>query len=377
MSRILFYSEAWGRGGIEAFIRNVSPGLIESGHSIDIMSTWEWGDIEDAALDTLSVRRISAFQGHRPNQIKRLCCGLNLFSEMLKREPYDAVWINTMNGMGFLYARSAHRHGVPIRVVHSHNSDVGEGMKALKRLVGAAGSLLFRKYSTFNVACSKAAGKYLFGAESFMLVPNGIDVDRFRYSEESRKKVRNYLGISDDEILIGNIGRINSQKNPLFQIRVFAEYRKLEPSARYLMLGRPDLRDEVELLALQLGVDKSLTIVPPVDDAAPYYSAMDALLMPSLYEGFGFVKLEAQCASLPVLCSDQMPMEADITDLVSCCSLNDSPTVWAHRLQESVRRCQGFRDPSYADKIANTDYSIEKCCEVVETILNTCSEGTK
>lgn len=370
MSRILFYSEAWGQGGIEAFIRNIAPSLVSNGHEIDIFSTWEWKGIEEPDLDRLGIQRSSVFHGCRPNQAKRLFSGVRAFEKKIKVGRYDTVWINTMNGMGFLYARAAQRFGVPNRVVHSHNSDVGSGMRVIKRFVGRVGSILLRQYSTCNLACSKAAGEYLFGGEHFEIVPNGVDIKRFTFSRESRKHVREELGVCDSEVLIGNIGRINFQKNPLFQVRVFAEYLKINPMAKYLMLGKSDMEQEVYQLARDLNIADNMIILNPVSNAAPYYSALDALLMPSLFEGLSFSKIEAQCAGLPIVCSDNMSAESDITDLVHRCNLNDSAQSWANKLSDAISSGNSLRDEMYAQIVSDSGYSLQSCIDFVLQVLN-------
>lgn len=369
MAKVLFYSEAWGKGGIETFILNVSPLLVKDGCQVSIFSTWEWPNMDDSMLDEYGIQRFTVFHGYKPGQVKRIKRGVQAFGTLLDASSYDAVWINTMNGVGFLYAREAARAGVPIRVVHSHNSDVGDGAKALKRLVSRAASSLWRNYATANISCSKAAGEHLFGDESFTVINNGIDIEKFRYSDEKRNKVRRELGIPDDAVLLGNIGRIASQKNPLFQVKVFAEYKKNDSSAHYLFVGKPDMADAVRQYASELGVNESIIIHAPVSDTSPYYCALDAFLMPSLYEGLGFAEVEAQCASLPVLCTDTMPVEADITDLVRHGSLDDDAMVWAKQLHELVQLFSHKRKGTYADRVVAAGFSVKSCESAVLDIL--------
>lgn len=369
MKRLLFYSEAWGRGGIETFIKNVFPDLISHGFTVEIMTTWSWSGIDEPVVDCSGLRRTCVFRGYRPNQLKRLLCGLRVWRSMIKTGSYDAVWINTMNGTGFLYSAIAHHYGVSARVVHSHNSDVGDGMKRLKRAAGKFCSFIFGWSSTLNVACSAEAGNYLFGSRPYQVIPNGIDIERFQFSSICRNEIRRQLNVQEHEQLIGNIGRICQQKNPLFQVEVFAEYKRLNPKAKYLMLGRGDMKEEVIALASKLGVAEDLMIRDSVDDPAPYYSALDALLMPSLYEGFGFVKIEAQCASLPILCTEGLPEESDITDLVKTCTLSAAPRVWARHLYDLVVRTNGERSADYASEVGRAGYSLQACSDAVLSCL--------
>ncbi|WP_165173586.1 glycosyltransferase [Adlercreutzia sp. ZJ242] len=375
MSKILIYSEAWGRGGIETFVRNVLPTLVEAGFEADIFSTWDWEEQDDVWLESLGVNRSAAFKGFRPGQVRRLVEGPRAFRRLLNTGGYDVVWVNAMNGMGFRFAREAERVGVPVRVVHSHNSDVGDGAKLLKRAAGNFGIALWGGSSTKNIACSADAGRYLFRGRPFDVVSNGVDVGRFRFSQAKRERAREELGVDDDVTLVGSIGRIDAQKNPLFQVEVFAEYRRMDAGSKYLMLGQPAMVDEVLERARQLGVDGALIVHEPVQDPSPYYSALDAFLMPSLHEGLAFVQIEAQCASLPVLCTDAMPEEADLTELSQRCSLNDPPVVWAERLRELVEAFRGKRCGFYADEVERAGFSSDACARKVIEVISGAQDG--
>lgn len=368
--RILFYSEAWGRGGIENFIRSIIPALLESDYGVDIYSVWDWRDIDDSDLDALGVKRYCLFRGYRPGQATRLVRGVKGFSRLLESGRYSAVWINTMNGAGLLYAWAAYRAGIAVRIVHSHNADVGDGAKALKRLISRGATFLLARYSTVNIACSEDAGRHLFGVRPFRVIYNGVDVDRFRFDARQRLLLRQELGVSDSTTLIGNIGRISSQKNPLFQVKVFSEYKKIDNGSVYLMLGGLDMAPEVKSLAESLGVSDSVIIRGPVKDASSYYSALDAFLMPSLYEGFGYVKLEAQCAGLPVVASDGLPKEADVTDLVTRCSLSAGADEWAKELFNCLHRDKKTARESYADEMGEKGCSLTSCRSSVLKLLD-------
>lgn len=368
---ILFYSEAWGRGGIENFIRNVAPPLLEFGYKVDIYSVWDWKDVDDSDLEGMGIHRYCLFRGFKPGQAKRLMKGVREFERLLATKHYAAVWINTMNGAGLLYAKAAYRAKVPVRVVHSHNADVGDGAKVIKRLVSHAATVILGGYPTERVACSKDAGKHLFGRKQFEVIFNGIDINRFRFNMDARRLVRRNLNISDSTVLVGNIGRISSQKNPLFQIEVFAKYKQIEPNSVYLMVGGLDQAPEVRRFAEALGVSQSVIIHGPVEDASAYYSALDVFLMPSLYEGFGYVKLEAQCAGLPVVSSDGLPSEADVTDLVTKCSLSSDPKIWANAIHAQVRGAISTASAreTYADRVSARGCSLSACRESVLALL--------
>lgn len=78
-------------------------------------------------------------------------------------------------------------------------------------------------YPTVRFACSRYAGKWLFGKNAdFTVIPNAIELDKFRFNAETRKQTRKELGISDDTFLIGHVGRFMPQKNQSFLVDVLA-----------------------------------------------------------------------------------------------------------------------------------------------------------
>ena len=91
-----------------------------------------------------------------------------------------------------------------------------------------------------RLACSTEAGKYLYGKDTFELVPNGIDVDRFTFDENKRIEMRKMLGIRD-EYVIGHVGRFNLQKNHEYLLRIFKEVQKKTPNIKILLLREGEL----------------------------------------------------------------------------------------------------------------------------------------
>ena len=249
----------------------------------------------------------------------------------------DAVYINTMNGMGFLYSEIAMKCCVPVRVVHSHNSAFGSGQAAAKAVMHTFGKTFLSGSATACLACSSDAGRYLFGSRRFEVVNNGIDTERFRFDAAARAEIRESFDIPQNAILFGNIGRIAEVKNPLFQIRVFSEILKREPNSYYLMVGEGDLRPQVENLVDELAVRERVIMPGYLPDPAPVYSALDCFLMPSLFEGLAIVSIEAQCSGCAIVCSEALPPEAHVTDAEILVPLSAGEPAWADKAVEMAR----------------------------------------
>ena len=366
--KVLVYVEAWGQGGIESFLMNMFRCLQNNGFEFVLFSTWEWNSSYDSELCALGIERYSVFNGYRPGQLKRLREGSAAFERILKKRQYDAVYVNTMNGMGFLYSEVARRRGVPVRLVHSHNSTFGPNMTAAKTVAHKFAQLFLSGSATACLACSDDAGRYLFNKKPFVFVNNGIDTRRFAFDPNARERIRCKLGIPASSFLAGSIGRVSATKNPLFQVRAFAEIKKLDPFAHYLMVGDGDMRSETEELVVRLGLEESFHMTGYLPDPAPYFSALDVFLMPSLFEGLPFAVVESQCSGCSVLASGTLPKEVGITDLVRTMPLEAGEGAWA-----SVAVEMGTSETNrlfYSERVARAGFSADDASCLVAKILN-------
>lgn len=283
----------------------------------------------------------------------------------LKTGKYDVIHIHTNNGTGFLYAHAAKKAGVIKRVVHCHNAGVGQSCKRLKEVSGSLLRSMYLKDATDRWACSANAGEYLFSHEKFRVFLSGIDIDAFKFSIEARSRIRAKLGVDKEVILVGNIGRLASQKNPIFQLHVFKEFLKFVPSAKFCMVGRGELESDRDEYISNEKLTESVICIPETSEPASYYSAFDVLLFPPIFEGLTFVGIEAQCSGLPIVSSDVVPKELKMTELISFFSLRESPERWAEELWRVVQ-IHGSEDRSkYSALVAQAGYDIDGCFQKI------------
>lgn len=107
----------------------------------------------------------------------------------------------------------AKRQGVPVRILHSHSSKLGETRK--KELRNRAFCPILRSLATDYLACSKIAGQMMFGNRKFTVLPNVIRAEKYRFDSAARENVRRKMN-TQDRFVIGSVGRLAIQKNPFF-----------------------------------------------------------------------------------------------------------------------------------------------------------------
>ena len=250
----------------------------------------------------------------------------NAVFKLFEKNKYDIVHAN-MNTLSVFPLRMAKKAGVPVRICHNH-STAGPG-ETKKNILKNILRHFSKIYPTELFACSEYAGRWIYGDKaSFRVIKNAIDIDRFRYNEKTRIEVRNKLGI-EDKLVLGHVGRFEPQKNHDFLLDIFHSVHQINPKTALLLIGEGELEDKMKKKVEELGLKDAVFFLGTMSDCAPYYQAMDAFVLPSLYEGLGMVAIEAQAAGLPCFLSDRVPKEATITDSTYTVSLEQTPYEWA------------------------------------------------
>jgi len=110
--------------------------------------------------------------------------------------------------------------------------------------------------------------------------------------------------------VVGSIGRLSWQKG--YDVLVDALARV--PEAEAIIVGEGPQRENIERCARDAGVDGRLTLIGWSDDARSYLRGLDAFVLPSRFEGFPLVILEAMLAGVPVIATDVGSVSESVTD---------------------------------------------------------------
>jgi glycogen synthase len=136
------------------------------------------------------------------------------------------------------------------------------------------------------------------------VIPIGIDPSRFRGKTVDRDAVRRKYGVLPDERLVLFVGRLTNQKGCEYLIRAIPFVARYF-NVKLLIVGDGYLRGELESLAEKAGVRSRTLFAGYVDDndLSDLFLSSDLMAIPSIYEPFGVVALEAMAANLPVVAS--------------------------------------------------------------------------
>lgn len=367
MKRILFYSEGWGLGGIETFIMNTIRELPRDQFQCDVFCTHDWSDAHDEELASLGAHRYCVFHGFKPNQLKRLTTSPREFRKLLRKNTYDVVHICTMNGMGFLYSNIARQENVPVRIVHSHNSDFGEGHRSIKAIFHQIGKTLWKRSATQLVACSSDAGQYLFDSSAYMLIPNGIYPNEYKFDETMRIQVREFLGIPENALLIGSVGRIAEAKRPFFQVDILEELRAAGVNAYLLLVGDGPLLSSVREYSARKNLTEYVRFPGAKSNPQGYYSALDVFTMPSSFEGFGLSLIEAASSGLPCYTSSHIPKLPYPLKRVKSVS-GDNVEDWVSAVLSSSQMRENSARSAAAKEVNDAGYAVKTMVEKLMTM---------
>lgn len=135
-----------------------------------------------------------------------------------------------------------------------------------------------------------------------VVIPNGIDIERFRPDEEQRQATRAAWGIEADDVVVGMVSRVEPMKDHPTFLRAAATVLVQQPRLRIVCIGngRPEYQAEMEQLTDTLGIRSQVLWRPAVLDVSAVYPALDVLCSASAFgEGFSNVLGEAQAAGVP------------------------------------------------------------------------------
>lgn len=255
--------------------------------------------------------------------------------ELLKRlrDTHEVAYFNLESLTWIEPIRMALKFGYRV-CVHAHMSDfvVDDAVHH------AIHSLNKRRLSHINVTrmtCSDKARNFMFfPGNSVIMVHNAIDIDRFRFDRSIRSRVRTDLKIKDDEKVIGFVGRLRKQKNPLFLVDILhAITEECDCDVKMIILGEGELGERLRERIEEYSLSDKTIILGNKPNVNEYYQAMDVLVMPSFHEGLPFTAVEAQAAGLHCVVSDRITRETNITGNVSFLQINDA-CLWGKRISE-------------------------------------------
>ncbi len=331
--KILVFGMSDNVGGIETYLYNLAKTCDYTKFQLDFveMSENEIVYKEEIKKFGAQIIKLNFRNGSWIHYYKNL-------KKLLSDSKYDYVYMNIMACSLLQPVIIAAKNKNTKLCIHSHTAALSSKYSVKTKIVHYVVKNLIRNNQILKVACGKKAGEYFFDNKKFTVFNNGIEVDKFQYNQANRDEIREEFVIKPDEKLFGNIARLVNQKNPIFLVEVFSEILKREKKSKFIFVGNGAMESQIIKKINELGLEDKVILTGRRDDANKFYSALDVLVLPSLYEGFPISLVEAQVNGLKCYVSDVIDDEVNITGNIKFVSLEKKAEEWAKFILKDTNR---------------------------------------
>ncbi len=371
--RISFVIRSLGIGGAERQLAVLAAALAARGHTVLVIAYYGDG-ARHPELKTAGVRVVSLEKRNRWDLIGPLV----RLARAIRGFGPDVVhgYLPDGNLLSLLAGRVFHRALVVWGVRASHYD-----FRIYDRLF----RLMFRmtcwlaERADLIIANSEAGRAYHvahgYPAGRMVVIPNGIDTERFQPDAERRERQRKAWGVEKDQLLIGIVGRLDPMKDHPTFLRAAALVAERLPGVRFVCVGDgpTEYRSELEALAGACGVADRTRWVPVADDLVAAYNALDLLTSVSTSgEGFSNVIGEAMACGRLCVVTDV----GDSVGVVGDCGIvvpNGDPAALADGWRRALK---WLADPTRPDprRRIQDEFGVERLVSRTERLLATALE---
>ena len=362
-------------GGIESFLLNVFYDLDPNKYDVTFLTCGE--STYGMFLNEITSRggHVDEIPVYANNIVKQVVLYNKLRRYFAKTKP-DIVHINS-GGLSFHYVagKAAKRAHVKEIILHSHNF-LPTNNRLKERLKRPFKSVI-AKLGTRFLACSRGAAEWIFPKciienGKVEIIPNGIDTERFKYNSEKRRMIRDELGIKE-ELVIGNIGRFQLQKNHEFMIRTMSIVVKNDSDAKLLLAGDGELREHIEQMTQEYELEDNIVFLGERKDMDAFLSSIDVFILPSFHEGLPIAAVEAQTSGAKVLLADTITKETNVSGNAVFLPIisGTSEKTWAKCILSSRDKTDVQYRLQAKELVAKAGYDVKVC----STRMNQIYEG--
>lgn len=327
--RVLHILQRMEAGGTQALLMNIYRKIDRTKVQFDFLVVYKEKQFYDDEIEKMGghVYKLSFREDLNLPKFQKDLAGF-----FAQHHEYKIVHCHAYT-IGYFCLKAAKKAGIPVRIAHSHSNAAVHDVKLPLKLIMQK---LFTIYSTDLFACSEEAGKFAFKGKKFGIVQNAIDSQKFIADANIREKIRKALRV-ESKFVVGHVGRMQPEKNHDFLIDVFAEIKKKKSDAELILVGTGPLEEKVKSKVVEKGLSDCVHFLGNRKDMNRIYQAMDVFVFPSLFEGLGIVAIEAQAAGVPIVCSEGLPPETDITPIYRKLLLSDGAEKWANAALEMAQ----------------------------------------
>jgi glycosyltransferase involved in cell wall biosynthesis len=286
--RILHLTAGSDAGGLSRYIFELSSVMQRHGHQVAVAGergAWHWL-FEPAPFPWIDAPMKGGLLSLRKSA--------RLLSKWIDQHPVDLLHVHYRKCS--MVGRQIQKiHHIPI-LYTLHLSDLRVGWPWN----------YFTDFGDHTHAASVEARDWLVQtakvpAENISVIPHGVDPGHFRVPTEAEKiAARAASGLEPSDLIAIFVGRLDAPKNEEWMLDVAAQSCDRIPNLKVLIVGEGPHEESLRRRITAMSLESRVRLMGH-RDSLPMYHAADALLLPSLREGFSLVCAEAMCTGLPVL----------------------------------------------------------------------------
>lgn len=334
MRRVLCLVSNMNAGGAETFLMKLYRTIDRTKYQMDFCVNLEENYYAE------EIKNLGGKIYYIPSRSESLSKHNTALAQIISEGDYKYVMAVSSSTTCYLDMKIAKDNGAERCIVRSSNASNGSGLKV--KIVHKLMHYLYSRYVDVMISPSDLAAKFLFGDKAFKerkvrFLHNAINYDMFAYNIDARKNIREKFDCSDDDIIVGHVGRFNTQKNHTRLIDIFKLFNEVQPNSKLLLVGIGNLQESIKQKVEMLGLSEKVIFAGLQNNVPSLLSAMDVCLFPSFYEGMPNVIIEAQASGLSCVISDTITREANITGIVFYESLSSNDDIWVKTLQKALK----------------------------------------
>lgn len=288
-------------GGVENLLRDLSLAQVRAGADVHLISLTTCGQVGHAlSVAGVSVRAL----GLRPDSIDAL--RLVRLGMWLRYEHADIVqtWMYHANLLGGLAARLVGPAPTVWGLHHVLDAE-GGGLKPRTLQIARMGARLSGIIPSRIICCGQAVmNSHIdrgYAPQRMVVIPNGVDVSRFRPDASAAREMRAELGVDDATPLIGMVARYHPAKDHRSFIGAAALLHQKRPEAHFVLCGAgaDPANAQLSMQVQAVGLRDSFHLLGVRSDLPRIYSGLDVAALSSRSEAFPLVLCEAMACGIP------------------------------------------------------------------------------
>lgn len=367
MKRVLHIMGGLKRGGLESFAMNIYRAINRQEFQFDFLLTHVFGGDYEEEAKALGANIY--YVAPRNSGYRAYTKALDEFFS--QHNEYVAVHFHISSLSSIEPLVYAQKYRIPVRILHSHSSSIQKSIRFnwAHKILHYVNKMRIHYLATHYLACSDKALDWMYkysGVRSkAIIVNNGIDCSQYKYNEDIRADVRREFNIKTEDIVIGHVGRFIPLKNQSFLIDILEALCERLQNIKLMLIGEGDTFEDIKLKAENKNLSNNILFTGVRSDVNRLLQAIDVFVMPSLFEGLPVSLVEAQASGLPIVASDTISHDSDITGTILFKSIKDTPVDWGENIlqwKDKVGR------PNNIAKLKDAGFDSIATVELLKTI---------